>query len=82
MLATTTSETLLLLQEGPEIVVALRENVKAMRAQLDPRSEWVRCLSAVENPVMLLALKPELVAARNLSKGEQEILMQDIVDEA
>lgn len=81
MLATTASETVQLLQEGPEIVATLRENTKAMRAQLDPRSEWVRCLSSVDNPVLLLVFKAEFVAARNMSTADQALLMQDIVDE-
>ena len=81
MLATTASETLTLLQENPEIITQLRDNIKAMRAQLDPRSEWVYCGSAAENPVQLLLLKPHVVASKRLSVEEQEGLMQDIVDE-
>lgn len=81
MLATTASETIALLQEQPELLVALRENIKAMRAQLDPRSDWVKCTSAVENPIMLLVLKPEVVAAKNLSWEDQVHLFQDVIDE-
>ncbi|KAF2803773.1 serine palmitoyltransferase 1 [Mytilinidion resinicola] len=81
MLATTASETISLLQETPEIMVQLRENIKAMRAQLDPRSDWVKCTSAVENPVMLLVLKPEVVASKGFSSQDQESLFQDVVDE-
>jgi 7-keto-8-aminopelargonate synthetase-like enzyme len=82
ILATTASETLGLLQSNPDILIQLRENTKAMRAQLDPRSDWVICTSAVENPIMLLILKPEIVASRIVSAGEQDRLLQDIVDEA
>jgi hypothetical protein len=82
MLATTASESLGLLQSTPDILIQLRENIKAMRAQLDPRSDWVICTSAAENPVMLLTLKPEVVASRGLSAGEHDRLLQDIVDEA
>ena len=81
MLATTASESLDLLQSNPDVLVQLRENIKTMRAQLDPRSDWVICTSAVENPVMLLILKPEVVASRGLKAQEQERLLQDIVDE-
>ncbi|KAI9822886.1 MAG: serine palmitoyltransferase component [Thelocarpon impressellum] len=81
MLATTASETLNMLQTSPEMMVLLREHVKTMRAQLDPRSDWVYCSSAAENPVMLLVLKPEVVAAKGLSVEEQERLLQDVVDE-
>lgn len=82
LLATTVSETVNLLQTQPAIIQSLRENIKAMRAQLDPRSEWVRCTSAIENPVMLLALKDQHIAERNLSISDQEALLQDCVDEA
>lgn len=83
MLATTASETVRMLQEstGAELMAQLRENVAALWRQLDPRSEWVRCTSAVENPVMVLVLKGEVVAARKLGTKEQEALLQDVVDE-
>ncbi|OQN97178.1 hypothetical protein B0A51_18954 [Rachicladosporium sp. CCFEE 5018] len=82
LLATTASETVTMLQEQPQIIESLRENIKGMRAQLDPRSDWVRCQSSVEAPVMLLVLKDEHVQARNLSIEEQESLLQDCVEEA
>ncbi|KAF1984107.1 PLP-dependent transferase [Aulographum hederae CBS 113979] len=81
MLSTTASETINLLQENPEILTQLRDNVKAMRGQLDPRSDWVKCSSAVDNPIMLLVLKPEHITARNLSPADQEWIFQDVVDE-
>ena len=81
LLATTASETVTLLQEQPAIIEGLRENIRTMRAQLDPRSEWARCTSDVEAPVMLLVLKSEHVQARNLSILDQEMLLQDCVDE-
>jgi serine palmitoyltransferase len=81
LLATTASETIAMLQEQPEILTALRENIKAMRAQLDPRSDWVKCTSSVDNPIMLLVLKPEVVASKNLSTEDQNRLLQDVVDE-
>lgn len=81
MLATTASETLNMLQSTPEILVQCRENIKAMRAQLDPRSDWVHCTSAPENPVMLLVLKPDVVNSRRLSIDEQERVLQECVDE-
>ncbi|KAB2576146.1 Aminotransferase class I/classII [Lasiodiplodia theobromae] len=81
VLSTTASETISILQEHPEVLVQLRENIKSMRAQLDPRSDWVLCSSAPENPMMLLGLKPEVVISRNLSQDDQEFLLQEVVDE-
>jgi len=81
MLATTASETILMLQTTPDILVQSRENIKSMWTQLDPRSDWVVCTSAPENPMMLLVLKPEVVANRKLSIEDQEHIMQDVVDE-
>jgi serine palmitoyltransferase len=81
MSATTASETLVILQTTPELMVQLRENIKAMWAQLDPRSDWVKCTSAPENPIMLLVLKPDIVNSRRLTVDDQQALMQDIVDE-
>lgn len=70
-----------MLQTMPDILVQSRENVKSMWTQLDPRSDWVICTSAPENPMMLLRLKPEVVAGKKLSITDQEHVMQDIVDE-
>lgn len=81
LLATTASETVTLLQEQPAIIQGLRENIRAMWPQLDPRSEWVRCTSAQDNPVMLLVLKDQHVEERKLSTLDQESLLQDCVDE-
>ena len=83
ILATTASNTIAMLQEdsGMELITTLRENVKSMRAQLDPRSDWVRCTSSPENPIMLLVLKQEIVENRKLSIQDQESLLQDAVDE-
>ncbi|KAI6779453.1 Serine palmitoyltransferase-like protein [Emericellopsis cladophorae] len=82
MLAVTASETVNLLQSNPEILNQCRENIKAMRAQLDPRSDWVICTSVPENPVMLLVLKPEVVQARKLGVEDQERILMDCVEEA
>src|SRR3954471_17757553 len=60
MLAVTASETLGLLQSNPEFLLQCRENIKAMKAQLDPRSDWVACTSAPENPVMLFVVRPDV----------------------
>ena len=81
MLATTASEVISMLQTNPEMLTPLRDNIKAMWTQLDPRSDWVYCTSAPENPIMLLALKPELILSRKLSIADQEQLLQDVVDE-
>ncbi|WEW60601.1 serine palmitoyltransferase component [Emydomyces testavorans] len=82
LLSTTASEALTLLQESPELLPMLRENIKTMWSQLDPRSDWVYCSSASENPIMFLALKPEVVSSRRFSTEDQQRIMQDIVDEA
>ena len=81
MLATTASETVNILQTSPEMITQLRENIKALWAQLDPRSDWVNCTSSMENPILLLVLKPEVVASKRLSIEDQEKLLQDVVDE-
>ena len=81
MLATTASETLNMLQTSPEILIQCRENIKAMRLQLDPRSDWVHCTSSPDNPVMLLVLKSDVVNSRRLSIAEQERVIQECVDE-
>lgn len=81
MLATTASETLNMLQTNPEILASCRENIKALRAQLDPRSDWVFCTSAPENPGMLFVLKPDVVNSRRLTIEEQERVLQECVDE-
>ncbi|PGH30452.1 serine palmitoyltransferase [[Emmonsia] crescens] len=82
LLATTASETITILQNSPDLITQLRENIKAMWSQLDPRSDYVYCSSAPENPVMYLVLKPGVVAAKRLSVEDQVAVMQDIVDEA
>ena len=81
MLATTASEVINMLQTAPEMLISVRENVKSMWAQLDPRSEWVKCTSSVENPIMILLLKPEVVSNKSLTLVDQEQLLQDVVDE-
>ncbi|KAI4264525.1 MAG: hypothetical protein L6R42_000360 [Xanthoria sp. 1 TBL-2021] len=82
MLATTASEVLAMLETNGEMLTLVRENIKTMWAQLDPRSEWVHCTSATENPIMILVLKAEVVASRKLSISDQEQLLQEMVDEA
>ncbi|KAI0127977.1 aminotransferase class I and II [Xylariales sp. AK1849] len=81
MLAVTASETLNVLQSNPEILMQCRENIKALRAQLDPRSDWVVCTSSPENPVMLLVLKADVVRTRGLTYQDQERILQECVDE-
>ncbi|GMF69333.1 unnamed protein product [Aspergillus oryzae] len=81
LLSTTASATINILQNSPETISQLREHTKAMWAQLDPRSDWVYCTSAPENPIMILVLKPEVVAAKRLSVEDQQFLLQDVVDE-
>ena len=81
MLATTASEVLSMLQTSPEMLTPVRENIKTMWAQLDPRSDWVHCTSSPENPIMVLVLKPEVVASKKLDIADQEQLLADVVDE-
>ena len=81
LLATTASETISLLQEQPDILAALRENIKAMRAQIDPRSDFVRTTSATDNPIMLLTLRPDVIESRELSIDAQSLILRDVVDE-
>ncbi|KAI5281864.1 serine palmitoyltransferase component, partial [Ascosphaera aggregata] len=81
LLATTASETINLLQSSPDLIVKLRDNIKTMRAQLDPRSDWVYCSSVPENPIMFLPIKPEVVEAKKLSVTEQIAILRTIIDE-
>lgn len=81
MLATTASEALSMLQTNPDMLSQLRESIKTMWGQLDPRSDWVRCTSTLENPIMILVLKAEVVATKKLTRDDQEQLLQDAVDE-
>jgi 7-keto-8-aminopelargonate synthetase-like enzyme len=81
LLSTTASATINILQNSPETVTQLRDLTKAMRAQLDPRSDWVYCSSSPENPILILVLKPEVVAAKRLTPTDQQFLLQDVVDE-
>lgn len=81
MLATTASEVLYMLETNNEMLTQLKENVRTMWAQLDPRSDWVHCTSSVDNPIMLLVLKPEVISGKRLTTVDQEQLLQDAVDE-
>jgi serine palmitoyltransferase len=71
----------MMLQTQPDLFIQLKENIKAMWQQIDPRSDWVSCTSAPENPIMLLVLKPEVISSRRLSIEDQQQLLQDVVDE-
>ena len=81
MMAVTASETLNMLQSNPEFLLQCRENIRTMKGQLDPRSDWILCTSAPENPVMLLVLRPEVVVSRRLGPEDQERLLQECVEE-
>lgn len=81
LLSTTASETINLLQEQPELLTALRDNIKAMRAQLDPRSDWITVSSSADNPILLLVLKPEVVDAKKLTIDDQNQIFREVVDE-
>ncbi|KAI1332219.1 aminotransferase class I and II [Xylariaceae sp. FL0255] len=81
MSAVTASETLNVLQCNPDILTQCRENIRAMRAQLDPRSDWVTCTSDPENPIMILVFKADVITSRGLSIEDQERLFLDCVEE-
>lgn len=81
LLSTTASETINLLQEQPDLLMTLRDNVKAMRAQLDPRSDWINISSSADNPIVLLVLKPEVIDAKKLSIDDQNQIFREVVDE-
>ena len=81
MLATTASEVLLMLQTSPDMLTTVRENIKTMWAQLDPRSDWVYCTSSAYNPIIILTLKPDLITSRKMGMADQEQLLQEVVDE-
>ena len=81
MLATTASETLTLLEEEPGLITSLQENIRAFRGQIDPRSDWVRITSCVENPMQILVFKPEVLETRGWGLPEQDEIFQDVVDE-
>ena len=81
MLATTASEILSMLQTNPDMLTTVRENIKTMWMQLDPRSDWVYCTSSAENPIMILALKTDLVTTKRWGVKDQEQIFQEVVDE-
>jgi len=81
MLATTASETLRILQEQPETITNLKENITAMWTQLDPRSDWMMCTSSPDNPIMIMVFKAEVIRSRGWSTTDQEWLLLDIIDE-
>ena len=81
MLATTASEVLTIIQTNEALIPQLRDHTKALWGQLDPRSDWVRCTSAPENPIMILVLKPEVVNNKKWSIPDQEQVLQEVVDE-
>lgn len=81
MSAVTASETLTMLQTQSDMVTSLRDNIKVMWTQLDPRSDWMICTSAVENPIMLMVFKHEVISNKRLLLEDQTNLIQEIVDE-
>jgi serine palmitoyltransferase len=81
-MATTASEVITRLQsvQGAELLKNLQDRTHALRQQL-VQSDWVRCTSAPESPVIMLTLKEEHVRERHLSRSQQEALLQVCVDE-
>lgn len=72
MLSVAAAECLKLIEANPDLIVALRENIKVMRAQLE-RSEHILVTSAPESPRILFAVK-------GFEKDER--LLADVVEEA
>lgn len=81
MLAVTASETMSILQNNLDILATTRENTRVLRAQLDPRSDWIMCTSAPENPILILVIKPNIIQTRRLSLDDQDRVLQECVDE-
>ena len=81
MTTVTASETINLLQTAPDMIVSLRENIKTMWTQLDPRSDWMLCTSSIENPIMIMVIKPEIIQSRRLTTEEQNHILQEVVDD-
>lgn len=81
MLATTASVAIGMLGGSQEGLVNLRENIKALRAQLEGRSEWVRGTSEEGNAVQIFVVKEEVCRARGLGVGELEGLVGEFLDE-
>lgn len=66
--------------EGAGLLNNLEDRIGALRRQF-LQSEWVRCTSAPQNPVIILTLKEEHVHERRLWRIEQETLLQECVDQ-
>ena len=86
LLAVTASATVALLQSNPQHIRSLRENTHALRAALlrpgGACPDLLRCTSHPDNPIQLLVLPDPIVAARRLSRADQDALLQDVLDEA
>jgi len=83
ILAVTASQTIAISQceEGERLRATLQENVRALREQLDPRSNFVRCSSAPENPIQLLVLRDDVVRQKGLTRDDEEQIMAEVVDD-
>lgn len=66
---------------GPEAIRQLRDLIKTMKVQIDPKSDFLECTSDPDCPVLICPLKEDVVVQRNLSREDQEWLLQDIVEE-
>ncbi|PHH56270.1 Serine palmitoyltransferase 1 [Ceratocystis fimbriata CBS 114723] len=81
MLAVTASESISQIKSNPDLIAECRKNIRIIRAQIEGRNEYVTCTSNIENPVILIIFKPEVVRNRHLSEDEQERLLQAVVEE-
>jgi len=83
LLAVTASQTIAIMQceEGERLRDTLLDNTRALREQLDPRSNFVRCSSALENPIQLVVLRDDVVKQRGLTRDEEEQIVADVVDD-
>lgn len=78
MMAVTASETIKLLEANPDVLTSLRDHTRVFRAQMD-RSEYVKCTSALDNPICIFVLRREVVSEKGIK--DEERVMMDIVDE-
>ncbi|KKF92350.1 Serine palmitoyltransferase 1 [Ceratocystis platani] len=75
------SESISQIKSNPDLIAECRKNIRIIRAQIEGRNEYVTCTSNIENPVILIIFKPEVVRNRHLSEDEQERLLQAVVEE-
>lgn len=78
IVSTTVSEIINIMQGNPEMLVTLREHIKAFRSQIE-RSEYLLCSSAIDNPIVHLHIRQDLIKGKTID--EELSILQEIVDE-